>query len=476
MLALAVTGSTAYAQKGHKGGGGGGNHGNHGGGGNRGGGGDRGGGWDRGGGGQNRGQAMKQQRNIDRGGVWQNRGGRQAAPQVNWGGWQNRGQAKKQQRNENRAAWQNRSPRAAAPQISWGGWQNRGQAKKAQRQVQRNNNWNREVFRPRGNDRAQRVDRSPNWGRIQAPPAWGRDVYSKQAKREMKYERKAMQNYWKQERREERNYSRDSWRGRIRSSPSYRWQNRNVYTQNYYYDDDYDSPRYYRGSGIKHQILRSVLGSLFGGNLGNYYNGYSSQPNYGYYNSDPYYYRVPMRVYSYRTYSSGYYEPSYSSYGYDPYGYNDPYAYNGYDPYDYGYDSPLFGGLGSGGGFQQILPLIGGLIGQFTGDDGAIGELISQTVGYGYDQGYYAGQYAVDNGYSETDFYDPYQYSDVGYDPYSLSIGQNRAILSQGYEAGYRDGYQAAQNEQYDYGYDPMQDGNVDLVSVMLGNVLNTML
>ncbi len=299
----------------------------------------------------------------------------------------------------------------------------------------------------------------------------------------MKSERKAMQNYWKQARRDERSYGRDAWRGRSQYSPNYRWQNRNVYSQNYYYDN-YDSPRYYGHSSVKHQILSSVLGSLFGGNFDNGYgydNGYYSQPNYGYYNADPYYYRVPMRVYSYSTYGTGYYQPSYSSYGYDPYGYSDQYGYAGYDPYGYnsydpnGYDSPLFGGLGSGGRLQQMLPLIGGLLGQFTGDS-AIGDLISQTVGYGYDQGYYAGEYAVDNGYSDSSFYDPYQYSDVGYDPYSLSIGQNRAILSQGYEAGYRDGYQAAKNEQYDYGYDPMQNGNVDLVSVMLGNVLNTSL
>jgi hypothetical protein len=198
------------------------------------------------------------------------------------------------------------------------------------------------------------------------------------------------------------------------------------------------------------------------------------------YNYDPYSYN-PYSYTSYSSYDPYSYDPySYTSYGYDPYSYSsygyDPYAYNGgYDPY--GYSPEYYGGYRPSK-IQRILPFLS-LIQAFTGNS-LFGGIIQQTMGYGYDQGYYAGMYAGDNGYSDRYIYDPYRYYDAGYDPYSISIGQKRAYLSQGYQAGYRDGYQAAVNDGAVYNssyYDPYYNGgNVDLVSVMLGNVLSTVL
>ena len=118
-------------------------------------------------------------------------------------------------------------------------------------------------------------------------------------------------------------------------------------------------------------------------------------------------------------------------------------------------------------GLFDIVPYFG-LTNNYLGGFG--NEMTIQTLSYGYDQGYYAGEYCRRHKISEDDYYDPYFYEDAGYDPYSLSIAEHRRYLSEGYQLGFRDGYNQARRD-----YDPMEYGDVDLVSLMLNNVLSVM-
>lgn len=228
------------------------------------------------------------------------------------------------------------------------------------------------------------------------------------------------------------------------------------------------------------------------GNTGRYYDYY---PPYDPYSYDPYYYGAPYNT-SYFSVNFGVY-PEYSGYynDYDAYSYNpdpyypvdyEPYDPSYYDPYDddgpyvsnydpyYGYPTPLsydyepfayyteagypdpfiddgdYCSLG-GGHFENALP------GTFT-----------QLLASGYDQGYSDGLYARRKNYGDRYYYDPYVYEDSGYDPYSYSLGENRRCLSEGYQLGYRDALYGSDQ------YEPLEDGNVDLVSLLMGNVLQT--
>lgn len=199
-----------------------------------------------------------------------------------------------------------------------------------------------------------------------------------------------------------------------------------------------------------------MIGNVIGGNLGggdnsnllsqyaqvynsvpfnrsNYGNRYVSVPQYGQYYAEPNYY----------------YDNNEPVYGYG-------------SPYNYAYDQDSFGG---GNDILGSLP-IAELIQQFTGGNDFVSSLIGGFLTQGYDQGFLAGQYARRNGLDEDDYYDPYVYEDGMYDPYSVTLGQNRQLLSEGYDLGYQD----ALSGQSDY--DPIDDGNVDLVSLLLNNVL----
>ncbi|MDQ3221836.1 MAG: hypothetical protein M3Q26_14010, partial [Acidobacteriota bacterium] len=143
-----------------------------------------------------------------------------------------------------------------------------------------------------------------------------------------------------------------------------------------------------------------------------------------------------------------------------------PYAEN-YQPVGYFGEEPYSGYQTSGGllgsiPFAQILQ-------QFAGNSFA-SEILSNILAQGYNEGFLAGQTARENGYGDESYYDPYTYEDeyqnAVYDPYSLSMGENRRCLSEGYERGYQDAL-AGQND-----YDPESDGNVDLVSLLLNNIL----
>lgn len=105
---------------------------------------------------------------------------------------------------------------------------------------------------------------------------------------------------------------------------------------------------------------------------------------------------------------------------------------------------------------------IGELVSQFAGDSFA-GEMISGFLTQGYDQGYNTGEYARLNGYSD---YAP-SYPDYSYaSSYSSNIAENRRIYSEGYERGYRDAMERRE-------YELSGDQSPDLVSLLVGNVLN---
>jgi len=94
--------------------------------------------------------------------------------------------------------------------------------------------------------------------------------------------------------------------------------------------------------------------------------------------------------------------------------------------------------------------------------------MISQLLAVGYDNGYQEGLYAQSNGYGDQYYSDPYGYQNTSYDPYSYSVGENRRCLSEGYKLGYQDAMN--RNNRYD----PYSGGgNTDLVSLLIGSVLN---
>jgi hypothetical protein len=181
---------------------------------------------------------------------------------------------------------------------------------------------------------------------------------------------------------------------------------------------------------------------------GNGYNGYDS-----FYANGPVRYNTGS-IYSYaRQYApqyAGYSQPnySYSSYGQPGYGYDD----YGYGQYDQG-----------SGGLLGSIPL-GGLLGG-SGRGGFLSNILGQVVAQGYLQGLLEGRAAKQYGYADDGFYDPYVSEEGIYDPFSTSIGENRRLMSEGYDLGYEDAL--AGREQFD----PEEVGNVDLVSLLLGNV-----
>lgn len=150
-------------------------------------------------------------------------------------------------------------------------------------------------------------------------------------------------------------------------------------------------------------------------------NGYSS-PSIGYMNRD--------------------YEAAYS-YAADP---------TSFDPYFY--DDPSY---------AEVLPM------QYFTDRQPGGELFrkifTQLLAVGYDQGYMDGLAALESEEKDRVLYDPYAYENESLGPYSVSLGDNRRCLNEGYELGYQD----AINKIDDY--EQFDDQGVDLVSVILGTV-----
>jgi hypothetical protein len=93
--------------------------------------------------------------------------------------------------------------------------------------------------------------------------------------------------------------------------------------------------------------------------------------------------------------------------------------------------------------------------------------MLSQVLAQGYLQGSLAGQTARQSGYGSRYYDDPYDAPVNGYVPYSYSIDENRQLLSEGYNLGFRDALSGRRNQ-----YQPQSVGNADLVSLLLSNVL----
>lgn len=221
------------------------------------------------------------------------------------------------------------------------------------------------------------------------------------------------------------------------------------------FDRDFDDHRdnrqnqrvYQNRDGWRDNFLRRVIVNVQSPSpvyYDNYYPQY--QPTYyGNYQPDYYggnYYDPYPRYPTFR--SASYYDPNSNLGGYyAPQYAGDPYYTDNY------YDNFDVGGLTNSSS-----------IGNF------VKQLFGQLLAVGYDQGFNDGLAARSSGRGNRYFDDPYVYQNDIYDPYSASLGDNRRCLSEGYELGYADALDG--QSQYD-GY---QYGDVDLVSVLIGNTL----
>lgn len=224
-------------------------------------------------------------------------------------------------------------------------------------------------------------------------------------------------------------YPRTYNNGYVYSTPNARYRSYDsVYPGPYYAYDDYDRP-----SGT--DILRSVIFAVLGG-------GMPIQDEYAY------------SVGGYEPIYGGGYSPAYAGYGDTGY-YPATYASTDLSYYDpYFHEDPYY---------AKVLP-----IQHFVSDapgGGLFRQMFTQLLAIGYDQGYQDGLHARQIAERDRTFYDPYAYDNAVYDPYSVSLGDNRRCLSQGYELGYED---AINNE---LAYDQFNNGEVDLVSVLIGAV-----
>lgn len=214
---------------------------------------------------------------------------------------------------------------------------------------------------------------------------------------------------------------------------------RDNYSSNDFYDNN-DSYGFDDNQDWKQQILRTVIGNFLGGGFdgGNSLN-------------------LPIQI------QQGYNEP-YRTYSRPAY-YDSP-LYVG-DGDDYPSDAGLGDSNSSLGGLLNELP-IAELVSQYTGDNDFVSSLLGGLLTQGYDEGFLAGQYARNNNGDDDEYgyRDPYSYEGGICDPYSASIGRNRQLLSEGYSLGYQDALRGQTN------YEPMSNGNADLVSLLLNGVL----
>ena len=270
----------------------------------------------------------------------------------------------------------------------------------------------------------------------------GRKFDRRDDKRYLKEQKRA----WKAGQKSQRRYEKDA----LRYSSESRRRPADVNYDNNYYGDQMDNNYGYDDStNWKQQILRVVIANVIGNRLGgdqrntnpDYGQFYNENPNGNSYDRSSNYNQVPSFVQSYGSPYSDEYQP------------------------EYGDEGSQLGGNSIAGGLLNSLP-IAELLERYTGGNGFVSELIANFLAQGYDQGYVAGQSARRNQSGETYFRDPYVTEDGIYDPYSSSMGENRQILSEGYELGYQDALQGRND------YDPQDGGNVDLVSLLLQNVL----
>ena len=321
-------------------------------------------------------------------------------------------------------------------------WERRQQQQviERQRQIQQaQNEWNARRQQELNNRRQYQSD-----GQVYAYPNQGQPIgrnlwYGRQYNgRDDKQYRKEQKRAWKEERnfeKEQRRYSGSDRR----------------YSAGNYYDDNYNGDPFIGdgGSNWKEQLLRAVIANVIGNRLDgdqrNPVSQYGSVYNYAPYNQSygrgGGYNAGPQFVRSYATPYNQAYQP------------------------EYGDGNSSFGGNSISGQLLNSLP-IAELIERYTGGNPFISELVANFLSQGYDEGYRAGNSARRNRNGNRYYQDPYVTADGIYDPFSVSMGENRQILSEGYEMGYQDAL-AGRND-----YDPQSDGNVDLVSLLLNNVL----
>ena len=351
--------------------------------------------------------------------------------------WNDQNARRQQWENERRMRQQQvESDRRSRQQDNWGNGRSGG----GRRVIEEND-------RDR-NDRRRTDDRRVIYGAPQGylgPPWNARPPFGVDNRRAIRDQEK----FWKEQAKAQRRYLKDQQRYapdqyQSYSAPVYRYEN-NYYSNQSNYD---------RGSTWRGQILPMLIANIFGGGANSYNTGFL-QDRYARNNvsSYDYQYRQP-------TYAPAYtYGPTnYNSY--NNYGYSDPYSYNQ-----------------SGINARSILSSlpISEIIAQYTGENEFVSGLIGSFLSQGYDQGLMAGQNARQYGYSNAQYNDPYTYQNGAYDPYSVSIGENRRYLSEGYEQGYRDGYEQG-NRDARYGnesYNQTNAGSSDLIGVLLNSVLS---
>ena len=333
----------------------------------------------------------------------------------------------------------------------------------------------------RQDQRNDRFNQNQN-GRGQGPPAWSHAWPNNYG-----YERSTQVHERNDLRRASRNDARVAqwFTNRYADVSDRRWNRQAIENQ-----------ELWRENMLRNVVVNTLVTNPGYGYYNNYYPTNAYYPVYSPVYYDPYYspfytsyapayydsFYDPFYDPFYTAYSPAYYDPYYSSYypaysfgmPYDP-AYYSTYYYNDY-PVPYYYGGPTFSisfTSGLGGNAFYSDPYYYGLPYDVVANP-YYGDIYprrsySELVAYGYDQGYRDGLAARRAGYGTRHYYDPYTYdqtvySDVAYDPYSYSLGENRRCLSKGYELGYMDALYGGRR------YDPYNNGNVDLVSAFVSN------
>ena len=173
--------------------------------------------------------------------------------------------------------------------------------------------------------------------------------------------------------------------------------------------------------------------------LGNGGNNYYGQQQY-----DPYY-------------SSGYNNPQY-------YGATPSYAgyYPGYAQQAY-YSQPTYSYSNYQDPLLETIP-INELIG--PGSGGYSSDLLRQVLAQGYEQGYNAGRYSRHSRLRNRYLRNLRSMDNNYFDPYSVTIGENRRVFAEGYSLGYQDAIAGRRD------YASGSANNTDLFSLLLSNVI----
>ena len=344
-----------------------------------------------------------------------------------------------------------------------------------QRQYQQQNDWNARQQRLQAYEQ-QRQYRQQNNVRSDYD-TWG-EKWQKENEKRLRKENKAIQKGWnngfppgnayglrgiwpgefrgtRDLERQARGSERDARRynqysqygGNNYSGDLYRVYQQQYYNNNYVYQQPYRSTQNRVSSGD--QFFRTIIGMFFNEPAYSGNSNYYPTQQYGSY-SPAYDNGVNSGYGSYNTSYSPYYaQPSYSPY------YDNSYGAGNIDPY-FGssyYDDPNYGN----GGLKSTLLSFAG-------------EMLQGLLGQGYLQGLDQGQYARTRGYrNTTNYVDPYAYDEFSPMASATTLDEQRRLLSEGYRLGYRD---AMQNRD-PYNADQF-GGGVDLVSVLIGNTLNT--